>query len=53
MKTKYKLCAALITCQLSLITSLAQTGAPYIHDPSTLAECDGKWYTFGTGGGGS
>ena len=30
----------------------AQVGAPYIHDPSTLAECDGKWYTFGTGGGG-
>lgn len=30
----------------------AQTGAPYIHDPSTLAECNGKWYTFGTGGGG-
>lgn len=25
---------------------------PYIHDPSTLAECDGKFYTFGTGGGG-
>ena len=31
---------------------LAQQGAPYIHDPSTLAECDGKYYTFGTGGGG-
>ncbi len=31
---------------------VAQIGAPYIHDPSTLAECDGKWYTFGTGGGG-
>ena len=30
----------------------AQIGAPYIHDPSTLAECDGKYYTFGTGGGG-
>ncbi len=30
----------------------AQTGAPYIHDPSTLAACDGKYYTFGTGGGG-
>ena len=30
----------------------AQIGAPYIHDPSTLAECEGKWYTFGTGGGG-
>ena len=30
----------------------AQIGAPYIHDPSTLAECDGKYYTFGTGSGG-
>lgn len=30
----------------------AQIGQPYIHDPSTLAECDGKYYTFGTGGGG-
>ena len=27
-------------------------GEPYIHDPSTIAECDGKYYTFGTGGGG-
>ena len=31
---------------------LAQVGAPYIHDPSTLAECDGRYYTYGTGGGG-
>ena len=30
----------------------AQTGTPWIHDPSTIAECDGKYYTFGTGGGG-
>ena len=30
----------------------AQIGAPYIHDPSTIAECDGKYYTYGTGGGG-
>ncbi len=30
----------------------AQVGQPYIHDPSTIAECDGKYYTFGTGGGG-
>ena len=30
----------------------AQIGAPYIHDPSTIMECDGKYYTFGTGGGG-
>ena len=33
-------------------TAFAQAGAPYIYDPSTLAECDGKFYTFGTGGGG-
>jgi arabinan endo-1,5-alpha-L-arabinosidase len=32
--------------------TLAQVGQPYIHDPSTIAECDGKYYTFGTGGGG-
>jgi len=30
----------------------AQIGKPFIHDPSTIAECDGKYYTFGTGGGG-
>ena len=36
----------------SLFTATAQVGAPYIHDPSTIAECDGKYYTFGTGGGG-
>ena len=47
-----KVIALFITYHLSLITASAQTGAPYIHDPSTLAECDGKWYTFGTGGGG-
>lgn len=33
-------------------TAEAQVGNPYIHDPSTLAECDGKYYTFGTGQGG-
>lgn len=30
----------------------AQIGKPFIHDPSTVVECDGKYYTFGTGGGG-
>ena len=37
-----------------LITQLAlgQIGKPFIHDPSTVVECDGKFYTFGTGGGG-
>ena len=30
----------------------AQIGEPFIHDPSTIMESDGKYYTFGTGGGG-
>jgi len=30
----------------------ALNGEPYIHDPSTIMVCDGKFYTFGTGGGG-
>ncbi|HTX17022.1 MAG TPA: family 43 glycosylhydrolase [Bacteroidota bacterium] len=30
----------------------ALNGKPYIHDPSTVTFCDGKYYTFGTGGGG-
>lgn len=33
-------------------TSIAQIGKPFIHDPSTVTECEGKYYTFGTGGGG-
>ena len=41
-----------IFAALTVTTASAQVGAPYIHDPSTLAECDGKYYTFGTGGGG-
>lgn len=39
-------------CLLSYSSITAQVGEPYIHDPSTIAECDGKYYTFGTGGGG-
>jgi arabinan endo-1,5-alpha-L-arabinosidase len=30
----------------------ALDGEPYIHDPSTVTFSDGKFYTFGTGGGG-
>jgi len=56
MAKKYKMwaLASLFTFHFSLFTSelKAQIGAPWIHDPATLAECDGKWYTFGTGGGG-
>ena len=33
-------------------SALAQEGKPWIHDPSTIVKCDGKYYTFGTGGGG-
>src|ERR1700745_3253762 len=33
-------------------TVIAQVGKPFIHDPSTIVECEGKYYTFGTGGGG-
>ena len=32
--------------------ALALDGQIYIHDPSTIMECDGKYYTFGTGRGG-
>ena len=45
----------IFTLSFSLFTFLmatAQVGQPYIHDPSTIAECEGKYYTFGTGGGG-
>ena len=35
-----------------ITSASAQAGQPYIHDPSTIAECEGKYYTFGTGGGG-
>jgi len=37
---------------LLAVTASAQIGKPFIHDPSTIMYCDGKYYTFGTGGGG-
>ncbi len=51
MKTLYK---TLTVASLALISfsASAQEGKPWIHDPSTIMECDGKYYTFGTGGGG-
>ena len=42
---------AIFSCSFAL-TAEAQVGEPFIHDPSTIQECDGKYYTFGTGGGG-
>ena len=44
--------ASVIVTLMSVQNAEAQSGKPYIHDPSTLAECDGKYYTFGTGRGG-
>ena len=41
-----------LLCLSGSVSALAQVGEPYIHDPSTIVECDGKYYTFGTGGGG-
>ncbi len=42
----------LAACLLGISEGIAQSGTPYIHDPSTIAACEGKYYTFGTGGGG-
>ena len=44
--------AGAVAVMLASVSAFAQTGNPYIHDPSTIVECDGKYYTFGTGGGG-
>jgi arabinan endo-1,5-alpha-L-arabinosidase len=42
---------ALLVCGLTG-NAIAQVGKPFIHDPSTIMECEGKYYTFGTRGGG-
>jgi len=50
---RIKIISATALLSLSLIGTLtAQVGKPFIHDPSTIMECEGKYYTFGTGGGG-
>ena len=51
MKTSLKL-FSLAAFALISVSALAQEGQPWIHDPSNIMECDGKYYTFGTGGGG-
>ena len=42
---------ALVSVSMSE-TVMAQIGSPFIHDPATVMECDGKYYTWGTGGSG-
>lgn len=52
MNTKTLLLGTVLMAAPILQTVSAQIGTPYIHDPSTIMECEGKYYTFGTGGGG-
>ena len=52
---KFRVPVVTVLTLLSLRLSVhagALDGKPYIHDPSTIMLCDGKFYTFGTGGGG-
>jgi arabinan endo-1,5-alpha-L-arabinosidase len=51
---KFRIFTAAVSALLFFLSNpaLAQIGKPYIHDPSTIIKCDGKYYTFGTGGGG-
>ena len=51
MKTSVKFILLAVSALVSASAS-AQEGKPWIHDPSTIMKCDGKYYTFGTGGGG-
>lgn len=46
------ICSAALLSLLVTGTVSAQVGKPFIHDPSTIMKSDGKYYTFGTGGGG-
>ncbi len=52
MKRIQRICATALVAVWITQTVHAQVGKPFIHDPSTIVECDGKYYTFGTGGGG-
>ncbi len=45
--TAFSMLSILLSCPV-----FALDGEPYIHDPSTIMKCDGKYYTFGTGGSG-
>ena len=53
MNLQYKIIISASLFFIFLSTNVtAQIGKPFIHDPSTIMESDGKYYTFGTGGGG-
>jgi arabinan endo-1,5-alpha-L-arabinosidase len=44
-------CALLATALVLASLALALDGQLGIHDPSTVVRCNGKFYTYGTGGG--
>jgi arabinan endo-1,5-alpha-L-arabinosidase len=58
MKSRVLLAGVLLVAAVPALLSFgppgppALDGEPYIHDPSTIMVCDGRFYTFGTGGGG-
>ncbi|MBK8632399.1 MAG: family 43 glycosylhydrolase [Saprospiraceae bacterium] len=52
MKSSIKILGFALLTFVSAGNALAQIGKPFIHDPSTIMECEGKYYTFGTRGGG-
>src|SRR6187551_63102 len=52
MKLKNRIYSVALLLVLLSVTVTAQVGKRFIHDPSTIMECDGKYYTFGTRGGG-
>jgi arabinan endo-1,5-alpha-L-arabinosidase len=52
MQIRSKIIAIVLLSACLTGTLTAQVGKPFIHDPSTIMECEGKYYTFGTGGGG-
>jgi arabinan endo-1,5-alpha-L-arabinosidase len=53
MKLKIKILGGIALFSIWSATAvIAQVGKPFIHDPSTIMESEGKYYTFGSGGGG-
>ncbi len=47
---KRRLLAALLLAAISAVPAFALDGQVGVHDPATVTECDGKYYTFGTSG---
>jgi arabinan endo-1,5-alpha-L-arabinosidase len=45
---RYRYLSVMVLALVSAVFAL--DGQPGIHDPSTVIQCDGKYYTFGTGG---